>query len=179
MFRGFLFLVLNDEAFFCDELLFVDLGMSTIHLRPARQEDIPTLKLFEQGVIDAERPYDQSLKQETFYYYDLGQLIASDHSLLIVACDGDQIVGSGYAQLRAAKDYQTFETYAYLGFMYVVPEHRGRRINQMIISSLKNWSLSKGVRQMKLEVYAGNVPAIKAYEKAGFKANLVEMAMSL
>lgn len=153
--------------------------MSTIQIRPAGQEDILTLKLFEQGVINAERPYDKTLKQERFHYYNLDQLIASDHSLLVVACDGDQIVGSGYAQLRSAKTYQTFATYAYLGFMYVVPSYRGRRINQMIISTLKDWSKSKGVHHLSLEVYAGNISAIKAYEKAGFEANLLEMVLSI
>ena len=44
-----------------------------------------------------------------------------------------------------------------------------------IRDSLITWSHAKNLREIKLEVYDGNEVAIKAYEKMGFKKNIVEM----
>ena len=63
--------------------------------------------------------------------------------------------------------------------MYVVPEHRGKGVNRKIVEALEQWSISKGVLEMRLEVYTNNVAAIKAYEKAGFTGHMLEMRMAL
>ena len=59
-------------------------------------------KLFEQGVIN-ERPYDVHIKKQKGFHYITWLINCIRSFLLVVACDGDQIVGSGYAQLRSAK----------------------------------------------------------------------------
>jgi ribosomal protein S18 acetylase RimI-like enzyme len=59
--------------------------------------------------------------------------------------------------------------------MYTLPEYRGMRINKMILDSLRIWALSKGYKEMRLTVYSDNIPAIKAYEKAGFVSHIIEM----
>ena len=71
------------------------------------------------------------------------------------------------------------ELFAYLGFMFVREEHRGQGINKLIIQGLVDWTRTKGVNEMRLEVYDGNEAAVKAYEKAGFTKNLVEMRIRL
>ena len=73
------------------------------------------------------------------------------------------------------RDRYKYERYAYLGFICVLPEYRGQGIVSMILDSLITWSYSKNLREIKLEVYDGNEVAIKAYEKMGFKKNIVEM----
>ena len=45
----------------------------------------------------------------------------------------------------------------------------------MILDYLIAWSHSKNLWEIKLEVYDGNEVAVKAYEKMGFKKNIVEM----
>ncbi|MEZ0129397.1 GNAT family N-acetyltransferase [Flavobacterium sp. LBUM151] len=63
----------------------------------------------------------------------------------------------------------------YLGFMFVKPEFRGRGINNLLLNDLKKWVLSKGITEVRLEVYSDNDPAVRAYEKAGFKQILTTM----
>jgi GNAT superfamily N-acetyltransferase len=63
--------------------------------------------------------------------------------------------------------------------MYVIPEHRGKGINKMIIDELLNWARSKDIVEARLEVYAENEGAVKAYAKTGFVPNLLEMRMTL
>jgi GNAT superfamily N-acetyltransferase len=153
--------------------------MKNILIRTASETDLEILLAFERGIIAAERPFDSTLKEGEIHYYDLGQLIVRPDAEVIVAEIDHEVVGSGYALIRQAQDYLQHSHYAYLGFMYVKPEHRGKGINRLILESLKQWALSQGIKEIRLEVYEDNVMARKAYEKAGFKGNLLEMRLGL
>ncbi|MCF0059283.1 GNAT family N-acetyltransferase [Dyadobacter sp. CY356] len=153
--------------------------MSEIEIRPAKLSDLPALLLFEQGVIQAERPYDSLIKPDPVYYYDIEEMIkASNIELLVAEIDGD-VVGSGYARIENARHFLKYPMHAYLGFMYVDPSHRGKGINRKIIEGLKAWAISQHISELRLDVYSGNLPAINAYEKAGFKKQLINMHMEI
>ncbi|PSL28235.1 GNAT family N-acetyltransferase [Chitinophaga ginsengisoli] len=143
--------------------------------RRATLNDLPVLDGFLQQLVNAERPFDETIKEGIVIYYDLKALIESDDAELLVLEKDGALVGCGYAHIRKAKSYLTYEEYAHLGFMYVMPEYRGMGLNQQLIAALKQWVLSKGVREVRLEVYEENIGAVKAYEKAGFKKLLSTM----
>jgi GNAT superfamily N-acetyltransferase len=153
--------------------------MNNIVIRAAVQSDLPILKGFEQGIIATERPLNDSLKTDDICYYDIGALIDANNSVVMVADDNGQIVGSGYARIKESKAHLVHDLHAYLGFMYVAPSHRGRGINQLIIQSLINWGKSQGMQDFYLDAYAQNHSAIRAYQKLGFDSSLVEMKLSL
>lgn len=153
--------------------------MQEIWVRKATLADIPVLLEFEQGVILAERPFDSTLKPGMIHYYDLEKLIGSDESVVLVALKDREIVASGYAWVKPAKPYLNHTQYGYLGFMYVKPEYRGQGIICHILEGLKNWCLERQIHEVSLDVYCANLPAITAYQKAGFKKHLMEMRMNL
>lgn len=146
--------------------------------REATEQDLEILLEFEQGVVTAERPFNSTLIEGEIHYYDLKYLIQSPEATVIVAEENDEIVASGYALIKKSeKYYNQFEQYSYLGFMYVKPEYRGRGINKVITDELLSWSKSKGISEVRLDVYAQNESAIKAYEKAGFEPHLLTMRL--
>ena len=147
----------------------------SITIRKATIDDVPTLLRFEQGVVVTERPFDPTLKPHPNSYYDIPRMIEDPSVQLVVAECGGQLVGCGYARIEASKHYLRHQSHAYLGFMYVEPEWRGKNVNQMIIDNLEQWTVSKGLTEMRLEVYVENLAAIKAYEKTGFSKLLVQM----
>jgi GNAT superfamily N-acetyltransferase len=153
--------------------------MSKINIRKARLEDLNILLEFEQGIITAERPYDPTLKEGKINYYDIEKMITAAHIEVVVAEIGAKIVGSGYARIEAAKPYLNHDNYAYLGFMYTDPRHRGKGINAIIIEALKEWCLSQKITELRLDVYNDNPSAIRAYEKVGFKKHLLNMRVEL
>lgn len=150
-----------------------------VTIREATLGDLPTLLEFEQGVIEAERPMDAGLKLGPINYYDIERLITSSDIRLAVAEIDSTLVGCGYARLEEAKPYLQYDRQAYLGFMYVRPDFRGRGINQFILDDLYRWTLSRGVTEVCLEVYPTNTAAIRAYEKVGFKPYLLQMHLTL
>ncbi|NIF03932.1 GNAT family N-acetyltransferase [Chryseobacterium sp. Tr-659] len=146
--------------------------------REATEQDLKILLEFEQGIVSAERPFNTTLIDGEIHYYDLSHFIQSPDAILIVAEENNEIIGSGYALIKKSeKDYYTFETYAYLGFMYVKPEYRGKGINKVITDELISWAKSRDISEIRLDVYAENESAVKAYEKAGFEPHLLTMRL--
>ncbi|MGE8526288.1 GNAT family N-acetyltransferase [Chryseobacterium rhizosphaerae] len=146
--------------------------------REATEKDLEILLEFEQGIVFAERPFNSTLIDGEIHYYDLNEFIQSPDATLIIVEDDDEIVASGYALIKTSeKDYNNFKSYAYLGFMYVKPEYRGKGINKIITDELVSWSTSKGITEVRLDVYAENESAVKAYEKAGFEPLLLTMRL--
>ncbi|HMK05155.1 MAG TPA: GNAT family N-acetyltransferase [Ferruginibacter sp.] len=153
--------------------------MEKIVIRKAGPGDLETLLVFEQGVISAERPFDITLKGDPNHYYDIEKMItAKDVELLVAEIDGE-LIGSGYARIENAKPYLLHAQHAYLGFMYVVPHHRGKGVNKMIIEALSAWSAAQNITELRLDVYNENEPAIKAYERSGFTKYMINMRMGM
>ena len=150
-----------------------------IVIRQVKPEEIDILLEFEKGIILAERPFDTTLKEGEIHYYDLLELISSPKAEVLVAEVENELVGSGYAKILEAKNYHKHREYAHLGFMYVKPAFRGKGINQKIIAELFQWAKSKGLSEIRLEVYNDNEAAKKAYFKIGFKPNLLEMRIEI
>ena len=147
--------------------------------RTATLQDIVALRQFEQGIVSAERAFDPTLKAGRIEYYDIDRMLLDDDVRFIVAEKGGSLVGCGFARVDMAKLYLRHSYQAYLGLMYVDPRYRGQSINGGIIERLKRWCRSKGVTELRLEVYNDNLAAIGAYEKAGFSRHIIEMRLRL
>lgn len=144
-------------------------------IRKAGLEDLQILRSFEQGLIRDERPFDPTIRPDPVHYYDLESLLSDSDSYVVVAEYKGEIVASGYATKATPRPYLDHQSYAYLGFMYTRPEYRGLGINALVIQAMKDWSKEKGLHEMRLTVYSGNQPALRAYQKTGFKSHMVEM----
>jgi GNAT superfamily N-acetyltransferase len=153
--------------------------MAKLKIRDAEMIDLPILLEFEQAIVESERPNEKNIKQGNVNFYDLENLIRSTDSKVLVAELNNQLIGSGFADIRRSRDYLEDEYHSYLGFMYVKPQHRGKGINQLIIQQLIDWSKEKGLTAISLEVLEKNTPAVKSYEKVGFEKVLIEMRMNL
>ena len=150
-----------------------------ITIRKATKEDLSILYEFEQGVLHAERPMDKTLKASKTYYYDIPNLISDLKVELVIAEINGVIAGCGYARIKQARDCFQFDQFSYLGFMFTKEDYRGKGVNKTIMNYLYDWSLSKGIYEVRLEVYPSNNAAIKAYEKVGMQATMNTMRIDL
>lgn len=144
-------------------------------IRKATLDDLPVLMEFMEGLVEAERPMDETIKDGHVVYYDLSKFIHAEHAELFVAELNNELVASGYVKILEDRPYLRHEKYAYLGFMFVPDKHRGNGYNQLIVDRLIAWSQERGIHEIRLDVYDVNNSAIKAYEKAGFKKHLINM----
>ncbi|WP_405383619.1 GNAT family N-acetyltransferase [Maribacter sp. LLG6340-A2] len=148
-----------------------------LKIREANQDDLPALRVCEQEVIKAERPMDPTIKKGEVTYYDLEALISDPRAILLVACDQEKVVGTGYALEKPARPYLDHTHYAYLGFMYTHSSYRGKGVNGQIMKRLRQWAQANGLSELRLTVYSNNEPALRAYEKVGFTDHMIEMRM--
>ncbi len=148
-------------------------------VRSANISDLEKLKEFEQGVIEAERPFIERIKDGKIHYYDIVDLISNPDSELIIVEDKNIPIACGYAKIKNSSTFFNHEKHGYLGFMYVDPQYRGQGIAKLIVNHLIDWCKKRDIDEIQLDVYADNLNAIKSYEKVGFKANKVEMRLAV
>ncbi len=153
--------------------------MNKFKVRSAKVSDLPKLLDFEQGIIETERPMDPTLKSGHINYYDIEAMIKSESAEVCVVTHHEKIIASGYAKIKASKDYVNHKQHAYLGFMYVDENYRGQGVNGLVVDALKAWTREQGLKEIRLEVYADNPAAIKAYEKTGFYQHIIRMRVKL
>lgn len=153
--------------------------MNTVIIRKAALADTKKLLKLEQGLIESMRFFDQNLKDEKTSFYHFETLLIDNNVQLMVAEHKGELVGSGYARITASASYEKNDYFAYLGFMYVVAEHRGKGINKKILNALINWCKSKKITEIRLDVFQKNQAAIQAYEKIGFSQNSIKMTMEI
>jgi len=150
-----------------------------ISIRKSQLSDLDKLLEFEQGVIASERPFDASLKESHITYYNLEKLITNENAQLVVVEHEGELIASGYAVLKKSEPFEKHDYFSYLGFMFVDPRYRRKGINKKIIDSLIDWSKSKGIVEIRLDVFDQNHSAVLAYEKLGFNKTSVKMRMEV
>jgi ribosomal protein S18 acetylase RimI-like enzyme len=155
----------------------MDTEYSKTIFRSATPQDIDDLRRFEQGIVAAERAFDPTLKSGRIQYYDIESMLVADDVQFVVAQRGNELVACGFARIDNAKTYLSHLKQGYLGMMYVDPQYRGQSIISGIIERLKQWCCKKGATELRLEVYSDNLPAVGAYEKAGFSKHMIEMRL--
>ena len=146
-------------------------------VRQARDTDLPVLLEFEQGIIRDERPFDPTIAADPIHYYPLSELLDSREACVLVAEIKGELVASGMARKWKARHYLDHRDFGFLGFMYTRPEFRGKGLNRLITDQLVQWCKDQGLSEIRLTVYAGNQPALRAYEKAGFRSHIIEMRL--
>ena len=148
-------------------------------VRLATIEDLPVLDKFMDGLVNAERPMDPTIKDGKVIYYNLSSFINSEDSVLYVVELNEEIVASGYAKIKADRHYLKHDRQGYLGFMFVPEKHRGNGYNKLIMDILIQWCKEKNITEIRLDVYDVNDAALRAYEKAGFYKHMINMRLDI
>lgn len=68
---------------------------------------------------------------------------------------------------------------AHIFLLYVAPEHRRQGIGSALMTHAENWALSRGDRQIGLQVFQSNQPALALYQSLGFEPQSLWMVKSL
>ncbi len=150
--------------------------MNNLVIRPATLEDFDIIDQFQVGLIEFERKFDPSIAPEKeTRYYPRGEIegLIRAKSLLVAEIDG-KLVGCGFGKVEKV-DWAEPRESGYIGFIYVLPEHRGKGVATAIISKLVEYFKAKGISLFRIKSYSDNERAINAYKKLGFVPYLTEL----
>ncbi|MEI2422417.1 GNAT family N-acetyltransferase, partial [Arthrospira platensis SPKY2] len=63
----------------------------------------------------------------------------------------------------------TGDRISHIFLVYVHPEHRRRGIGAALMNYGEQWTKTRGDRQISLQVFTNNKPALSLYEKLGYQ----------
>jgi ribosomal protein S18 acetylase RimI-like enzyme len=69
--------------------------------------------------------------------------------------------------------------HAHIFLVYVAPQYRRQGIGSALMHHAETWAQQRGDRQIGLQVFADNFPAVSLYKSAGYQAVSLWMAKSL
>jgi ribosomal protein S18 acetylase RimI-like enzyme len=75
----------------------------------------------------------------------------------------------GVCWLGNAIDQVSGDRYAYIFLLYVSQEHRRQGIAKALIHQAQSWAKARGDRQIGLQVFYNNQPALSFYRQLGYQ----------
>lgn len=78
-----------------------------------------------------------------------------------------------------AVDQVTSDRHAHIFLLYVKPEHRRRGIGRALMRYVENWAITRGDRQIGLQVFQSNTAAINLYHQLGYQTQSLWMVKPL
>ena len=81
--------------------------------------------------------------------------------------------------LGNAVDQVKGDRHAHIFLLYVLPEHRRRGIGSALMHHAEDWARERGDRQIGLQVFQSNQPALSLYRQLGYHTQSLWMVKSL
>ncbi len=81
--------------------------------------------------------------------------------------------------LGNAVDQVRGDRHAHIFLLYVMPEHRRRGIARALMRHAQDWARARGDRQLGLQVFQSNQPALSLYHQLGFQTQSLWMVKPL
>ncbi|BDI15066.1 hypothetical protein ANSO36C_08680 [Nostoc cf. commune SO-36] len=146
-----------------------------------------------------QRTYQDLFPNEDFSHLEqtVKQYFSSDTPLWWVEEEGEQGAGSreqgsNKESLSSARvppiaclwvgnaiDQVHGNRHAHIFILYVVPEHRRRGIGRALMQYVENWAIQRGDRQIGLQVFQSNKPALNLYNHLGYQTQSLWMVKFL
>jgi GNAT superfamily N-acetyltransferase len=139
----------------------------TVSIRPATRNDVPVIAELIRGLARFEKLEHEVVMTEDMLTAALfGQ---RPYAEVLLADDEDQPVGF-------ALFFHNFSTFLgrpgiYLEDLFVVPEHRGKGIGQLLLATLARLAVERGCGRLEWAVLDWNQEAIRFYERLGARPN--------
>ncbi|BBD60324.1 GCN5-related N-acetyltransferase [Nostoc sp. HK-01] len=78
-----------------------------------------------------------------------------------------------------AVDQVNGDRHAHIFLLYVIPEHRRRGIGKALMQYLEKWATERGDRQIGLQVFESNQPALNLYNQLGYQTQSLWMVKQI
>ena len=120
-------------------------------------------------LIHEEKEYDANTNDSFVVNNWFENLYFKDDYTLFIAIEDNKIVGYIYAKIRELDFTSVKNEEVLIDGLYVLEEYRNRRIATNLINKVKEWSISKKIDTISLNVMYKNEIAKKLYIKLGFE----------
>ena len=140
-----------------------------LHYREAKNSDASALLLHQASVGGEtdnlsfdETTFNISPEKEARF---IERFFKAERDVMLVAVDGDKIVGNGIIECERAKRYSHRATLS----VTVLREYWGQGIGSRLMEMMIGFSRDHDISVISLEVRADNLRAVSLYKKFGFE----------
>ncbi len=81
--------------------------------------------------------------------------------------------------LGNAISQKTGERYTHIFLIYVIPTYRRQGLGTAMLKMAQTWAIEQGQKQIGLQVFVNNFPAVNLYKKFGFESQSILMIKNL
>jgi len=96
------------------------------------------------------------------------RLMKSENGLVMVALDGERVVGYSLSEIHEPMKGFKLEEFGYVHHIAITADYRQKGIGENMFDEILKWFRSKGIDRVELEVTARNQVAYSFWKKHGF-----------
>jgi ribosomal protein S18 acetylase RimI-like enzyme len=148
-----------------------------VKIRPARERDLPAILELFGRLNEAQSAWrvfapraDIASEMETRYR----SALANPDALLVVASEGDEVVGMTLGQLHRPSSYSD-EWAVELSSAIVKASHRNRGIGGALAAEIGRFARERGVERVTLKTFVHNEEALRLWASLGFEPRILQM----
>jgi RimJ/RimL family protein N-acetyltransferase len=153
----------------------INTGRGDILIRQSKLADATNFRELRLGALQDSptafsMDYEKVLTQSIKHWEDLLIMNDQESTIFFAEHDGQLIGMTGIARGRSQKTRHSADVWG----VYVIPEWRGLHIAEEMIKSGLVWAKERSIVVARLGVTTINKPAIRCYERCGFKIYATE-----
>ena len=96
-------------------------------------------------------------------------LMASDKGLVLVALDGDEVIGYSISEIKGPPRGSTRTEYGYIHHVAVTENYRRSGVGEQMFNEILKWFKSKGMDRIELDITSKNYVSNSFWSKLGFE----------
>jgi GNAT superfamily N-acetyltransferase len=151
----------------------------TIWIGMATADDIPDILASADALVATDAGLHDAAATNLSWASETGaaycaSLLASDDNLVLLAHDGDQVVGHLVGRLSGPGSVHAIRV-ADLESIHVFPTHRGHGVGEQFMTAFLAWAAERGAQRATVTAYAANDGAQRFYARHGFTVKSVTL----
>jgi GNAT superfamily N-acetyltransferase len=96
-------------------------------------------------------------------------LMASEKGLVLVALDGDEVIGYSLSEIKDPPPGSSRSEYGYIHHMAVTEKYRRTGVGEMMFDEILKWFKSKSMDRIELDITSKNYVSGSFWGKLGFE----------
>jgi len=151
----------------------------TIRISTATTDDIPDVLASADALVATDAGVHDASATNLGWASETGtgyctSLLASDDNLVLLARDGNTVVGHLVGRLSGPGSVHAIRV-ADLESIHVYRDHRGHGVGEELMAAFLTWAAEKGAQRATVTAYAANGGAQRFYARHGFAVRSVTL----
>jgi ribosomal protein S18 acetylase RimI-like enzyme len=96
-------------------------------------------------------------------------MMASDKGFVLVALDGDEVIGYAISEIKSPLRGSTRPEYGYIHHVAITERYRRSGVGEKMFNEILAWFKSKGMDRIELDITSKNYVSSSFWSKLGFE----------